>query len=651
MTLSRTGRFLSALGIAACLGAVVFSIEPPVAIPALHPLVTTAADGALTIRIGDGPTFTERIRTAAWTLAQLRGSPRGTATGIALDFNKPGFAGTLVFGLIPYDDTRYPQPVYRTTAAIVDGKAEIDIKNRLTGIYDMVGWAKRGRGVLGYRIIAADGTMLHDGRVAFKGQGPFEVDVTMIEGPFVANVTDREAVVWFELDRAAPCEVRVAPAASGRPAAARPGDERRAACRAGEAHQELTIDRLVPDTSYRYTVRYGEDAAPREEAYGFRTSPVPGARKPFVFGYASDSRGGAGGGERNMMGPNAHIMRRIMALAMDRHLAFLQFTGDLVSGITPRPDSLLAEFANWKRAVEPQGHWMPVYTGIGNHEAALREFADPANTLIRLPRFPFATESTEATFARALVNPANGPSSEDGAAYDPDPAATDFPPYRENVYSYVHDNVAVIVLNADYWWSPTVQQAPAASGNLHGYLMDEQVEWLGKQLDAFERSAAIDHVFVTVHTPVFPNGGHVGDDMWYRGRNEPRAWVAGKPVAKGIIERRDELLRLVETHPKVLTFLTGDEHNYNRTRLGPGVNIYPPDWKGARVPLRRVFYQVNNGAAGAPYYAQEQTPWTPHVQGFSTQNALCLFHVQGPHVRLEVINPETLEVIDRAVLR
>jgi hypothetical protein len=60
---------------------------------------------------------------------------------------------------------------------------------------------------------------------------------------------------------------------------------------------------------------------------------------------------------------------------------------------------------------------------------------------------------------------------------------------------------------------------------------------------------------------------------------------------------------------------------------------------------------VNNGAAGAPYYAQEQTPWSPHVKGFSTQNALCLFHVEGPRVRLEVINPETLEVLDQAVLR
>ena len=67
--------------------------------------------------------------------------------------------------------------------------------------------------------------------------------------------------------------------------------------------------------------------------------------------------------------------------------------------------------------------------------------------------------------------------------------------------------------------------------------------------------------------------------------------------------------------------------------------------------LRRPFFQVNNGAAGAPYYAQEATPWSAAVRGFSTQNALCLFYVDGPTVRLETINPETLEVLDRVVLR
>jgi hypothetical protein len=69
------------------------------------------------------------------------------------------------------------------------------------------------------------------------------------------------------------------------------------------------------------------------------------------------------------------------------------------------------------------------------------------------------------------------------------------------------------------------------------------------------------------------------------------------------------------------------------------------------VRVERPFFQINNGAAGAPYYAQETTPWSAFVEGFSTQHAICLLLVDGPRVRLETVNPETLEVLDRAVLR
>ena len=87
--------------------------------------------------------------------------------------------------------------------------------------------------------------------------------------------------------------------------------------------------------------------------------------------------------------------------------------------------------------------------------------------------------------------------------------------------------------------------------------------------------------------------------MWYRGNNEKRPWVAGKPLKKGIIERRDELLDiLVNQSTKVRAILTGDEHNYCKTEIGPETVIYNDDWEGERLELTRTIYQVNNGAAG-----------------------------------------------------
>ncbi len=626
---------LSIACIATALAAVLVRAQAtPPPVPAVYANISANAEGQLVYQPEGAAPLVARDRPPVWTLGQLRGSPRGTDNGIALDFGRPEFTGTLIFGLVPYADTRYPQPVFRTTTFIKEGKAEINIKGTLSGTYDMVGWATSARGAIGYRIVGPDGSMIHDGRVRFTGTGPFAVDVALSEGPFVSNVTSTSAIVWFELDRPDACSVTIG--------------TRVVACQPDRLRQELLVDRLTPATDYKYTVKYGQN----EESYGFRTAPREGARRPFVFGYSSDSRGGQGGGDRNFFGPNAYIMRRLMSLALDRKAAFVQFTGDLVSGYVGSPEALRVELANWKRAVEPYAHWMPVYTGIGNHEVVLKEFFGEGGRSIRLDRFPFDTESTEATIASAMVNPENGPASEDGAIYDPNPASVDFPPYRRNVFSFVHDNVAMVVLNSDYWFAPAMGPPPQPGGNVHGYLMDNQLKWLAQTLDRLQANAAIDHVFLTAHTPVFPNGGHVGDDMWYGGNNGPRAVVAGKPVAKGIIERRDEILALIDSHPKVLAVLTGDEHNYNRLRIDAKVNIYPQNWTGAKVAIRGGFYQINNGAAGAPYYAQDLTPpWSSFVKGFSTQNALCLFYVAGRAVRIEVVNPETLEVLDRAVLR
>jgi hypothetical protein len=140
--------------------------------------------------------------------------------------------------------------------------------------------------------------------------------------------------------------------------------------------------------------------------------------------------------------------------------------------------------------------------------------------------------------------------------------------------------------------------------------------------------------------------------MWYGGNNQYRPFIAGKNLPQGIIERRDAYLDLlINKSNKVLAILTGDEHNYNRLKISSELNLYPEMYFAQKIGISRAVWQINNGAAGAPYYAQEQTPWSAHVQGFTTQHALVLIHVDGKKVTMEVINPDTLELIDEAVLR
>lgn len=573
------------------------------------------------------------------TLRAMTGDPKGSLKGLIFDFGDPELSGTMYYGFIPEGDSRHPLPVYfKVTAEILGGRSFINIKDQLAGRYDMVDWEKKGRGTLGYRVSDSEGNLLYDGKVSFRGSGPFEVDVTCVSGPFVNLVQPEGATISFETNEPVVGAV-VVDGQTFRDASA-------------TTHHEIAVSGLLADSLYSYQIQYGENTS---QAYSFRTSRKPGTRKPFTFAYASDSRNGQGGGERSLYGANYYIVKKIMALATYRNSAFMQFSGDLIDGYVSSSEEIDLQYANWKRAIEPFAHHMPVYISMGNHEVLLREFAartEKGVVSFRVDRFPYETESSEAVFARNFVNPTNGPESEDGASYDPQKKKVNFPSYKENVFYYTYDNVGVIVLNTNYWFTPSIQTLPVTGGNPHGYIMDQQLAWLDTTLQKLEADQHIDHVFLTLHTPFFPNGGHVADDMWYNGNNKFRAYVAGKPLDKGIIERRDQLLDLLVNHSKkTVALLTGDEHNYARTEIGPQTNIYPENYGGTKIELSRTIWQINNGAAGAPYYAQEQTPWTPFVSGFTTQNALVLFHVAGEHVQMEVRNPDTLEEVDQLEMK
>ncbi len=575
---------------------------------------------------------------AKYILKQLIGNPAGTATGIAFDMMDPDFAGFLYYGFIHHDDGAYPYPVYfRDFEVIQQGKAHVDILNGLSGMYDMINWQEQGRGTLGYRILSLYGEYLYDGKVTFQGIGPFEIGTTILEGPFLNMLGSDRVTISFKTN--VNCKASVVL------------DDMEFSDSRSVTDHTIEITGLSPDTKYNYTI----EGVTLSNKFSLRTAPVPGSRTAFTFAYASDSRDGSGGGERAVFGVNAYIMKKIMALSLQENARFFQFTGDMISGYTTDKKSQNLQYANWKRAVEPYWHYIPIYLGMGNHEALEFHFLDTIGSnsiMMRIDRFPFETESAEAVYMENFVMPENGPQSEDGSIYDPNPRKTDFPSYKESVYYYSFGNVGMIVLNSDYWYNSTAQFIRFSSGGLHGYIMDNQLKWLKETLSMFEKDTCIDHVFVTQHTPAFPNGGHVDDDMWYNGNNDWRPYVAGNPVEKGIIERRDEFLDLlINKSTKVVALLTGDEHNYNRLMITNEMERYPEMYIPEKTDLSREIWQINNGAAGAPYYAQEQTPWSEHVKGFTTRNALVLISVDGRKVIMKVINPDTLEIIDTAILK
>ena len=573
------------------------------------------------------------------TLSNMKGNPTANAKGLAFDFKDDSFSGIMYYGLINYNDSKHPTPVwYKKKASIQKGKTEVNILKRLSGKYDMTSWEEQGKGTLGYRVLGKKGEMLYEGIIGFKysKENGFSIANTIVEGPFVNILKDNEVTISFETNNKIIASIKV--------------DETVYNSAVATTHHEIRIAGLSGNTSYKYKVDFGDDT----QEYSFKTAPKSGARKPFVFAYTSDSRAGNGGGERNMYGANYYVMRKISALAKYKDVAFMQFTGDMINGYSLSKEDINLQYANWKRAIEPYAHYFPVVVGMGNHEAVGHSFKDDEGRYLSfIPNFPFKTDSPSAIFASNFVNPISSLKSEDGASYDPNKDKIDFPPYDETVFYYTYDNVAMIVLNSNYFYAPNIEKNSTTGGNLHGYLMDNQMNWLKTTLEKLETDASIDHIFISHHTPIFPNGGHVSDDMWYNGSNKPRPTIAGKPVEKGILERRDEYLDLIiNKSSKVIGTMTGDEHNYNKVEITPEVNIYPENYTLPKLKRNRTLWQINNGSAGAPYYAQDKsTPWTTALSSFSTQMALVLVYVDGKKVSVKVQNPDTLELIDEFILR
>lgn len=608
------------------------SIAQPQTVPASHSNIGYDDSGQLYFEKNDRKFYADTTG-PRFILKELLGNPQGTTDGVIFDFGS--LKGTFTYGLIPYGKAEHPLPVFRFSSPIINGKVEVDIKNTFRYPYDFVDWQENGYLSLGYRLTAEDGMLLFDGEVSLTGTGPFEVAPAIYEGPFVNKVMPTEATVWCNTTLPVQATLEV----NGRVYKSNSED----------TYHEWRVTGLKPDTKYGYKVNYGK----LSQQYHFNTAPEKGSRTPFVFGYSSDSRHATGGGERTIYGANAYIMKKIAALAYRENAAFVQFTGDMINGYLSNREEQEVQYTNWKKSIEPFWHYIPFYVGMGNHEILGHIFRNDENRQMAfVDGFPYETHSAEAVFAESFVNHVNGPASEDKNRYDPAPANQDFPSYDENVYYYTYGNVAMIVLNSDYWFAPSMRRETATSGGLHGYIMDNQLAWLTETVSMLEDDGDIDHVFVTQHTPVFPNGGHSGDDMWYSGNNEMRPWIAGKPVEKGIIERRDEYLDiLINGSSKVVAILTGDEHNYNWLKLTSEVPIYPDGYQHEKLNVSRHIYQINNGAAGAPYYGQEILPWSDFTRSFSVENALCLFSVDGEKIIMKVINPDTLNEIDRVELR
>jgi hypothetical protein len=527
--------------------------------------------------------------------------------------------GMVYAGPYPFEGTEanYAYKRFRIGGRVTKGKAKLPISGLLES-NNSEDWADRGQLCVRFDLLledsAKDRTLgVYDTFVFFhRTEAGFEKLPSIIEGPFLALVrSDDPTRVIVALRTSEDVEARVVL------------DDGRSFTGDGKASRhEIEVDGLRAATSYAYRVEIGPSVT---RAFGFRTAPEPG-KEQVTFAYMGDSREGHGGGMKAYMGLNHDTVERLAALAFRSGSEFLLMGGDLVDGHTTSDSDFAAQLEAWKQAMAGFWNSRPIYPIMGNHESLIRYFRSRDRGRVALDRWPYETESAEAVFAREFILPLNGPRPSDPRR----------PTYTENVYSFQYGPVFCIGFNNNYW---AVYHSSDFGGSPEGYILADQMKWIADELERAQKNRSVRYIILYAQEPVFPNGGHVDDAMWWGGDNTVRAGTFSSgvvtPEDRGIVEVRNELVRMVARYSKVAAVLAGDEHAYHRVlidretplgdvsvddRNGNGKIDWPDETCSPLPDLRHPTWYITSGGAGAPYYSEEPTPWNQYWKDETTRS-------------------------------
>ncbi|PJB76624.1 MAG: hypothetical protein CO090_10425 [Acidobacteria bacterium CG_4_9_14_3_um_filter_49_7] len=410
---------------------------------------------------------------------------------------------------------------------------------------------------------------------------------TVVFGPYLDMPEEGDIVISFELNKAGPAALVV--------------DGKRIPSQSSTLRHVMHLTGFKPGPH-----RYAIENDPRE----FHFTVGKGKKLRFVM--MCDSRQGSGGAEYNLHGCNGEVIRKLFLSAWQHGASLILFPGDLVNGYTSVEDEFEMELKEWAYATEPISSMIPVYEGIGNHEALVDMYLD--NPWIfydkKIPH------STEDVFARVFVNPENADFSEKPG----------LPAYKENLYFFHRGNSLFIMLNTNYWVGGDFPELQG--GNLEGHIMDRQMKWLERVLKTEGKKA--EHIIVAAHEPAFPVSAHMDDGMYYMG---------GSPALNNgidrryVVKRRNELMSLLSRYGVQLIFF-GDEHNYSRVLINKEI-----------APVTNEINQIVSGGTGAPFYElAKDIPWRKNLKAFSRENHYILVDVdENIHIRVIGISGRVLD--------
>lgn len=470
------------------------------------------------------------------------------------------------------------RPTYRRDVGALPARSEFDLKLPLRRLkHHFTG----ERTLLYYKLnLTDDGGKpeSYESRILLNRNGDPLPTVTY--GPFLDRPEPNRYVISFEMSEPVLAAVMV--------------DGKRYESKEPVRKHEISIGQVKPGVhNYRIV------GDPRTFRFRVRDNG------PLRFAVMSDSRSVAGGAEFNLQAVNGKVLGDLFLHAFRQDLDLVVFPGDLVDGYTQKEDEFERQLKSWAWVSEPVAARVPVFEGIGNHEALIVQYAE--NPYIFFDRKP--PHSTEDVFARVFVNPVNGDFAE----------REGLPSYRENAYYFHMRDCLFIMANSNYWVGGKFPEKHG--GNLEGYMMDRQMAWLERVLKTEGPKAK--HVFFFTHEPAYPVSAHMKDGMWYWGGDPKRNSGIDRSY---VVERRDELIQLLDRYHVKLMFF-GDEHNYSRVRIDGDV-----------ADINGTITQIITGGAGAPYYElAKEIPWRKNLEKFGRENHYVLVDV-ADRVTVQVIS-------------
>jgi hypothetical protein len=527
---------------------------------------------------GQGVGITSEIQIEEDGKLQVTWSTRHDCTGSRVSFG------------VDYPDDPFGLPQYRLRVSAKGSPRSHAAETTLKSIEDALGGVPFN-GKVFYRITGYDeasNEWIDSGDCVFrytKNGDSYARRVAIVEGPIVANITTDSAMIRWVTDMPSRGEVVL----NGR---------RTSSASEGEIH-EVVLQNLNPNSihPYRILVKAGDTDSFQTRSYSLRTAPPLKSGEGFSFAVISDTRAHDHTPVplRAMNGVNADVLRSLVLDGFRKGMRFAVIPGDLVTGTSSDGRKVEAQLRSWKKTVRPISHYVPFFTGMGNHDANVydqKRVGENTEDFRKKGKY-----NAEEMFRREMTNPTNGPLLPEGS---------EDPTYSENVYSFDYGNSHFVMLNNDY---------KALNGdskdNEKGKIVGLQLEWLKQDLDLASKRG-LENIFVFLHEPGFPNGGHLGDSMYHNGSED-------------YVKPRNEFWRILCQHEVVAVFC-GHEHNYSRTLIDQQVDK----------SFSRPIWQIVTGGGGAPFHKQDRAPWSGNVKAFHTRHHYCLLSVAGRQVMLRV---------------